>query len=72
LLLVGAILVAGRMPFAGALFVATLAAYAAGRFFIDFGRDAPRTLGRLTVAQACSAAFVVLSVTFLTVATWVV
>ncbi len=45
-LLVGAVLAAGRMPFAGALFVATLAAYAAGRFLIDFGRDAPRKLGR--------------------------
>src|SRR4029450_1502004 len=32
MLLVGAILVAGRMPFAGALFASTLAAYAAGRF----------------------------------------
>ena len=71
-LLVGAILAADRMPFAGALFVATLAAYAAGRFFIDFGRDAPRKLGGLTVAQAWSAGFVLLSVTFLAVASWVV
>ncbi len=60
------------MPFAGALFVSTLAAYAAGRFLIDFGRDEPRKLGRLTVAQACSAGFVLLSVTFLAVASWVV
>ena len=36
-LLIGAILAADRMPFAGALFVSTLAAYAAGRFLIDFG-----------------------------------
>ena len=71
-LLIGAILAAGRMPFAGALFVSALAAYAAGRFLIDFGRDAPRKLGRLTVAQACSAGFVVLSVTFLAAASWVV
>jgi phosphatidylglycerol:prolipoprotein diacylglycerol transferase len=71
-LLVGAILAADRMPFAGALFVATLAAYAAGRFAIDFGRDAPRTLGRLTVAQACSAGFVLVSVIFLAAASWVV
>ena len=54
LLLVGATLAADRMPFAGALFLSTLAAYAAGRFLIDFGRAAPRKLGRLTVAQACS------------------
>jgi phosphatidylglycerol:prolipoprotein diacylglycerol transferase len=72
LLLVGAILVADRMPFAGALFVSSLAAYAAGRFFIDVGRDSPRKLGHLTVAQACSAAFVLLSATFLAVASWVV
>ena len=71
-LLVGAILAADRMPFAGALFVSTLAAYAAGRFLIDFGRDAPRRVGRLTVAQACSAGFVVVSVTFLAAASWVV
>jgi len=70
MLLVGAILAADTMPFAGALFVSTLAAYAAGRFFIDFGRDAPRKLGRLTVAQAWSASFVLLSVTLLTIATW--
>ena len=69
-LIVAAILAAGLMPFAGALFVATLAAYAAGRFLIDFGRDAPRKLGRLTVAQAWSASFVLLSVTLLTIATW--
>ena len=72
MLLVGAILVAGRMPFAGALFVSTLAAYAAGRFLIDFGRDAPRKLGPLTVAQACSAGFVLLSVPVLVVAAWMV
>jgi phosphatidylglycerol---prolipoprotein diacylglyceryl transferase len=72
MLLVGAILAVGKMPFAGALFVSTLAAYAAGRFVIDFGRDGPRKLGRLTVAQTCSAGFVVLSATFLAVASWVV
>ena len=71
-LLIGAILAADRMPFAGALFVSTLAAYAAGRFLIDFGRDAPRRVGRLTVGQACSAGFVVVSVTFLAAASWVV
>jgi phosphatidylglycerol---prolipoprotein diacylglyceryl transferase len=71
-LLVGALVVADRMPFAGALFVSALAAYAAGRFLIEFGRDAPRRLGRLTVAQVYSATFVLLSVTFLAVATWVV
>ena len=71
-LLVGALVVADRMPFAGALFVSALGAYAAGRFLIEFGRDSPRRLGRLTVAQAYSATFVLLSVTFLAVATWVV
>jgi phosphatidylglycerol:prolipoprotein diacylglycerol transferase len=71
-LLIGAILAAGRMPFAGALFLSSLAAYAAGRFLIDFGRDAPRTAGRLTVAQACSAGFVLVSATFLATASWVV
>ena len=72
MLLVAALLAAGRMPFAGALFVSTLAAYAAGRFLIDFGRAGPRKLGRLTVAQACSAGFVLLSVPLLAVASWVV
>ncbi len=68
-LLVGATLAAGRMPFAGALFLSTLAAYAAGRFLLDFARAEPRKLGRLTVAQACSVSFVLLSVTLL-VALW--
>lgn len=71
-LLLGAILAADRMPFAGALFVSALAAYAAGRFVIDFGREAPRKLCGLTVAQAYSAGFVLLSVTFLAAASWVV
>jgi len=65
-----AILAVGKMPFAGALFVSTLAAYAAGRFCIDFARETPRKLGRLTVAQVWSAGFVLLSVTLLTIATW--
>jgi len=71
-LLLGAALAVGRMPFAGALFVATLAAYAAGRFFLEFTREGLRTIGgRLTVAQACSAVFVLLSVTVLVVGVWV-
>ena len=70
LLLVAAILAAGSMPFAGALFLATLAAYAAGRFFIDFARDAPRTGRGLTVAQTYSAGFVLLSAVFLSIASW--
>ena len=64
LVLLGAVLAGGRMPFTGAIFLSALAAYAAGRFFIDFTRDAPRTVaGRLTVAQACSAVFVLVAVT---------
>src|SRR4029079_3173090 len=47
-LLVRATLGGGRMPFAGALFLSTLAAYAAGRFLLDFARAEPRRLGRLT------------------------
>jgi phosphatidylglycerol---prolipoprotein diacylglyceryl transferase len=71
-LLLGAALACGRMPFAGALFLSTLAAYAAGRFFLEFTRESPRALGgRLTVAQACSAAFVLVSVTVLVLGLWV-
>jgi phosphatidylglycerol:prolipoprotein diacylglycerol transferase len=67
-LLIGAALVVGRMPFAGALFLSALAAYAAGRFFLEFTREGTRTVGgRLTVAQTCSAVFVLLSVTVLVV-----
>jgi prolipoprotein diacylglyceryltransferase len=68
--LVGAASTAGRMPFHGALFVATLTAYAAGRFVIDFARDAPRNRARLTVAQSFSATVAVLSLIVLTVAWW--
>ena len=67
ILLIGATLVAGRMPFAGALFMSMLAAYAAGRFLIDFARDAPPKFGRLTLAQTFSAGFVLLSLTFILV-----
>jgi phosphatidylglycerol:prolipoprotein diacylglycerol transferase len=69
-IVVGAASTAGRMPFHGALFVATLAAYAAGRFVIDFARDAPRNRARLTVAQSFSATVAVLSLIVLTVAWW--
>jgi phosphatidylglycerol:prolipoprotein diacylglycerol transferase len=65
LLLIGATLAGGRMPFAGALFLSTLAAYAVGRFFLDFAREEPRKLGRFTITQACSAIFVLLSATLL-------
>lgn len=70
-ILLGAAFLADRMPFSGALFVATLAAYAAGRFVIDFARDAPRKRGLLTVAQVWSAGFVLLAVTLLMVGVWV-
>lgn len=67
-LLLGAAVAVGRMPFPGAFFLAALAAYAAGRFFLEFTREGPRTVGgRLTVAQTCSAVFVLLSVTVLVV-----
>jgi phosphatidylglycerol:prolipoprotein diacylglycerol transferase len=68
-LLTGATLAADKMPFDGALFLSTLAAYAAGRFFLDLARVGPRRLGRLTVAQVCSAGFVLISATVL-VALW--
>jgi phosphatidylglycerol:prolipoprotein diacylglycerol transferase len=66
-LIAGAIVLLGRMPFAGALFVATLGAYAAGRFVIDLMRDAPRNRARLTVGQTFSGGFVVLSLFALSV-----
>jgi phosphatidylglycerol---prolipoprotein diacylglyceryl transferase len=69
-LLLAAAVAAPRMPFAGALFLTALAVYAAGRFFIDFARDAPRRQG-LTVGQRWSAGFVLLSMAVLVVATWV-
>jgi phosphatidylglycerol---prolipoprotein diacylglyceryl transferase len=66
-LLVGATVIAGSMPFAGSLFMSTLGAYAAARLFLDFGRDAPRNLARLTVAQSFSVSFLMLSLTVLAV-----
>jgi phosphatidylglycerol---prolipoprotein diacylglyceryl transferase len=60
-ILAGAAAAEGRMPFHGALFLSTLAAYATGRFAIDFTRDAPGRHGGLTVVQRLSASFVVLS-----------
>ncbi len=52
-LLAGAFGLNGRVPFEGALFLGALAAYATGRFALDFTRGAPRRRG-LTVAQATS------------------
>jgi prolipoprotein diacylglyceryltransferase len=58
------------MPVAGSLFASTLAAYAAGRFFLDFARDAPRNHVGLTVGQSFSIIFVLLALTFLAVGWW--
>jgi phosphatidylglycerol:prolipoprotein diacylglycerol transferase len=69
-LLVGAILVVGRMPFPGSLFASTLGAYAAGRFFLDFARDAPRHHAGLTVAQWLSAVLALLSLVSMAVGWW--
>jgi phosphatidylglycerol:prolipoprotein diacylglycerol transferase len=69
-LLVGAFVTARALPFDGALFWAALGAYAAGRFVLDFARDAPRHRARLTVAQAFSGAFVVLSLIVSAVGSW--
>jgi phosphatidylglycerol:prolipoprotein diacylglycerol transferase len=69
-LLVGAALRAGSMPFSGSLFVSALGAYAAGRFVLDFARDAPRNRARLTVAQGFSANFVLFSLMVLAVGWW--
>ena len=44
-ILVGAASAAGSMPFQGALFVATLAACAVGRFVIDFARGTRHATG---------------------------
>lgn len=67
LILVAATLLAGNTPFSGALFLSTLAAYAGGRFFIDFARDAPRNQAHLTVAQSFSLNFVTLSLIVLAI-----
>lgn len=52
-LLAVAVALHGKAPFAGALFVSALAAYATGRFALDFTRADRRRFG-LTVAQATS------------------
>jgi phosphatidylglycerol---prolipoprotein diacylglyceryl transferase len=70
-ILVGAAVAEGRMPFRGALFLSTLAAYALGRFAIDFTRDTSRRSGGLTVVQKLSASFVALSLGAFVVIAWV-
>jgi phosphatidylglycerol---prolipoprotein diacylglyceryl transferase len=70
ILLAGATVAVGRMPFQGALFLLLLAAYALVRFVLEFTREEPRNLGALTVAQAFSASFVVLAAGLFAVALW--
>jgi phosphatidylglycerol:prolipoprotein diacylglycerol transferase len=53
-LIAAAVALRGQAPFPGALFAGALAAYAAGRFALDFTRADSRRFG-LTVAQATSA-----------------
>jgi phosphatidylglycerol:prolipoprotein diacylglycerol transferase len=60
-LLVAATFVLGRMPFSGALFLSLLAAYAVGRFALDFTREGARIVGPLTMTQCFSAGFVLFS-----------
>jgi phosphatidylglycerol---prolipoprotein diacylglyceryl transferase len=60
-LLAGGAVALGRMPFAGALFLTLLASYALGRFMLEFTREGSKRLGRLTVAQSFSAAFVLVA-----------
>jgi phosphatidylglycerol---prolipoprotein diacylglyceryl transferase len=69
-LLVGAAFMVGRLPFAGALFLVLLGAYALGRFALDFARDQAPTLGPLSVAQAFSVSFVLFSTALLQLGTW--
>jgi prolipoprotein diacylglyceryltransferase len=65
-LLIAAMLVLGTMPFAGALFLSALAAYAVGRLTLDFAREGGvRVLGPLTMTQCFSAGFMLLSLAVL-------
>jgi phosphatidylglycerol---prolipoprotein diacylglyceryl transferase len=59
LIFVGAVVLAPREPFPGAVFLAALIVYASTRIALDLTRAGPRRSGRLTVAQLVSAALAV-------------
>jgi prolipoprotein diacylglyceryltransferase len=56
----------GRLPFAGAIFVFTSAAYAAGRMVLEFVREENRARRGLTVHHAISLLIIALSLAALT------
>jgi phosphatidylglycerol:prolipoprotein diacylglycerol transferase len=66
-LLVLAVLVWRRLPFAGALFLVVTAAYAAGRLPLESAREPEPGAGKITVYHVMSAAMILLSLAALTV-----
>lgn len=59
LLLVGVVLLWGRLPFPGALFLYGMGGYGAGRFLLEFTRERQQCLvGRLTINHLVSLALV--------------
>jgi prolipoprotein diacylglyceryltransferase len=68
-LLAGAVLLWGHLPFSGALFLYLMAGYGAGRFALEFTREnQARLVGNMTLHQAISVALVASSLTILLVA----
>ena len=66
LILLGLILLRGRMPFAGALFIFTAGAYATGRLLLEFAREQNRARHGLTVHHAISLFIIAVSIAALT------
>jgi phosphatidylglycerol:prolipoprotein diacylglycerol transferase len=66
LILLGLILLRGRMPFAGALFIFTAGAYATGRLLLEFAREQNRARHGFTIHHAISLFIIAVSIAALT------
>ena len=70
IVLAGALVLWGRLPVQGALFLYSLGAYGAGRILLESTRDKQDRVSRINLAQAISAGFVAISLVAFAIVWW--